>query len=141
MDVEFGNAGDLDTLGTGWFLGFSEWTRATPPGVSPLRFMPRDRRSHTLCMKWMTHPEGDPRGAAKPPSEGRTISILASERGRFRIEFSEHEDFPEGGTTSVTLARHGDFAVWGEALHHRWFADEEATILTLRWVPEPEPGG
>jgi len=24
--VEFGNAGGLDTRGTGWFVGFSDWT-------------------------------------------------------------------------------------------------------------------
>jgi len=132
MDVEFGNAGDLFTGGTGWFLGFSEWAKAE----ANLRFMPRERRSHTLSMKWMNHPEGDDRGTAKPPSEGRTISILVSENGRFRIEFSEDSAFPKDATSEFMLSRHGDFVIWGERLFHRWFVDDACTILTLRWIPD-----
>jgi len=30
VDVEFGNAGDIDTNGTGWFIGFSEWAKGVP---------------------------------------------------------------------------------------------------------------
>ncbi|EKV00424.1 hypothetical protein Lepto7375DRAFT_2538 [Leptolyngbya sp. PCC 7375] len=26
MDIEFGNLDNLDTNGTGWFIGFSDWT-------------------------------------------------------------------------------------------------------------------
>ena len=132
LDVEFGNAGELDTNGTGWFVGFSEWAKA-----GPLRYMPKDQSSHTLCMKWMDHPTGDPRGAAKPPSEGRSLSIFVSERGRFRIQFSPNADFSAGQTQEFILARHGDFVAWGERVHHRWLIDEACTILTLRWVPEP----
>ena len=136
MDVEFGNAGDLFTNGTGWFVGFSDWAKANASGRTDLRFMPKDRRLHTLCMKWMFHPAGDDRGIAKPPSEGRTLSILVSEAGRFRLQCSEHADFPDGGVAVFHLVRHGDFVAWGEGLHHRWFVDADCTILTLRWVPE-----
>lgn len=133
MDVGVGNAGELFTNGTGWFVGFSEWAKS---GASDLCFMPKEQRSHTLCVKWMEHPAGDDRGTAKPPSEGRTLSILVSERGRFRIQFSDRADFPASATTEFILERHGDFVVWGDGLHHRWFVDAACTILTFRWVPE-----
>ncbi len=86
-------------------------------------------------MKWMHHPAGDPRGTAKPPSEGRTLSVLVSERGRFRLQFCAREDYT-GDVVEHVLARHGDFSAWGAGLYHRWVVDEEATILTLRWVPQ-----
>jgi hypothetical protein len=140
LDIEFGDAGMLDTAGGGWFLGFGDWTRAIVPGVVDLRHMPKEARSHSLCMKWMAHLAGDPRGAVKPPSEGRSLSLLVSERGRFRIQFSGQPDFSEGDIVEHTLERHGQFVAWGEGIHHRWFADEDCTILTLRWVPEPMGG-
>ncbi len=37
MDLEFGNAGSIDTRGTGWFVGFSDWTRAAKGGGGPRR--------------------------------------------------------------------------------------------------------
>jgi hypothetical protein len=135
MDVEFGNAGDLFTNDTGWFLGFSEWTKSETAAAN-LRFMPKERRSHTLSMKWMDHPAGDDRGTAKPPSEGRTLSILVSERGVFRIGFSSTPAFSDERTEKFALTRHGDFVIWGEGLHHRWFVDDRCTILTLRWIPD-----
>lgn len=136
MHIEFNNASALDTKGTGWFVGFSEWAKANEPGVFDLRYLPREMRSHSLCMKWMAHPKGDPRGGSKPPSEGRTLSILVSESGRFRLQFCEHPEFAVGQVVEYALDRHGQFVVWGEGLYHRWFVDADCTILTLRWVPE-----
>ena len=135
MDIEAGNAGALDTNGTGWFIGFSDWTKPTNPDTPCLRYMPKYSLAHTLHMKWMEHPAGDDRGAQKPPSEGRTVSILVSERGGFRIEFSSSSTFNDEETVKVSLSRHGDFVIWGENIHHRWFIDEQCTILTLRWIP------
>jgi hypothetical protein len=86
-------------------------------------------------VKWMFHPSGDDRGVAKPPSQGRTLSMLVSEKGVFRVQFSEDPEFPTGLTTEFRLGRHGDFALWGERLHHRWFVDADCTILTFRWIP------
>lgn len=128
MDLEFGNAGEVNTNDTGWFIGFSAW-------ATGLRQMPKDLRSHTMHVKWMEHPAGDPRGIAKPPSEGRTISIFVSERGKFRIEFSPDERFADDQTQRYTLDRHGDFIIWGEDIHHRWFVDDDCVILTIRWIP------
>lgn len=136
MDIEYNNVADLNTGGTGWFIGFSDWARARLAGVSDLRHMPAERRSHALCVKWMIHPAHDPRGVAKPPSVGRTLSILVSETGSFRLEFAEDQDFRAQHTQRYTLRRHGDFVIWGEGLHHRWQVDEACTILTLRWVPD-----
>lgn len=135
MDIEFGNVETLDTNGTGWFIGFSDWTKANVSGIPDLRFMSKDALAHTLHVKWMIHPANDDRGTAKPPSEGRTISILVSESGKFRLEFSKSQDFPTEQTIKYTLQNHGDFVIWGENIHHRWFVDETCTILTLRWVP------
>ena len=135
MDIEFGNAGALDTNDTGWFLGFSDWARANIAGVADLRFMAKNSLAHTIHAKWMAHPKGDDRGVAKPPSDGRTISILVSESGTFRLEFSADKNFPAGQVTAHTLQKHGDFVIWGEGIHHRWFVDEACVILTFRWIP------
>lgn len=136
MQLEFGNAASLDTNGTGWFIGFSEWAKANVPGVPELRHMPRELRSHTLAMKWMSHAPGEPRGSVAPISEGRTISMLVSATGPFRLRFCPHEDFARGGVVEHVLARHGDFSIWGEGVYHDWIAEGASTILTLRWIPE-----
>jgi hypothetical protein len=136
MDIEFNNAAELDTNGTGWFIGFSEWAKARVSGMTDLRYLPQNQRSHTLCVKWMRHPAQDPRGGAKPISVGRSLSLLVSETGRFRVEFSQDSKFPASAIVRHTLTKHGDFVAWGENLYHRWFAIEDSTILTLRWIPE-----
>jgi hypothetical protein len=133
MDIEFNNIDRLDTGGTGWFVGFGEWATSAPSG---LRYMPEHQRCHALCVKWMRHPANDPRGLAKPPSKGRTLSVLVSDTGHFRLEFSAREDFAEGAVVRHTLRRQGDFVIWGESIYHRWFVEQQSTILTLRWAPE-----
>lgn len=136
MDVEFRNAYDIDTHGTGWIVGQGDWLRGDLPGEA-LRHMPQHWCSRGLCVKWMVHPAGDPRGRDKPKSEGRTMSIMVSDTGHFRLQFSRDPLFPESDTVEHVFNRHGQCAVWGEGLYHRWFVDEECTILTLRWIPEP----
>ena len=138
MDIEFGDANAIDTQGTGWFLGFSPWTQAPGQGVRSLRHVPEAMPSTGLCMKWMRHPAGDPRGTGKPVSVGRTLSILVSEGGRFQLEFSERPDFPDDATERFVLERAGQFCAWGAGLYHRYAVDAECTILTLRWVPAGE---
>ncbi|WP_151637609.1 hypothetical protein [Noviherbaspirillum aerium] len=140
MDIEFGHLDGIDTQGTGWFLGFSDWVRDSSNEAGGLRYMPSDRRSHTLAMKWMRHAAGDPRGSGKPVSEGRTISILVGMPGRFRLQFSEYPDFPEESIAEYLLETNGHFCLWGEGIHHRYTVEEGCTILTLRWIPEqPSP--
>jgi hypothetical protein len=142
MDVEFRNAYDIDTQGTGWIVGHGSWLEsgASRASGSRLRHMPQQWCSRSMCLKWMHHPTGDPRGIDKPKSEGRTMSIMVSETGRFRLQFSSDPLFAPGEVVEHVFDRHGQCSIWGEGLYHRWFVDEECTILTLRWIPEPRPG-
>lgn len=132
MDFITGNAFEDDTQGTGWFIGFSDWSRHGP---GELLHVPRDQPVQGLCMKWFDHPAGHESGPGKPVSEGRTVSILASAGSRFRIDFSTDPGFPAAYTSSVLLQRPGDYAAWGVGLHHRWAALERSTVITLRWNP------
>jgi hypothetical protein len=132
MELLTGNAYDADTRGTGWFIGFSDWTRHGP---GELLHVPREQPLQGLCVKWFDHPAGQRSLPNKPLSEGRTVSILVSAEARFRIDFCERPDFPPALTRSVLLQRAGDFAAWGPGLHHRWEALERATVLSLRWNP------
>lgn len=133
MQIEFGNAADVPTNGTGWFIGFSDWTKSD---LSNLRHMPADLASTGLCVKWFLHEAGDPNGEPKPVSEGRTMSMLVGEPSEFRIDFSFSHAFEPGRTTTFVLRRPGDFAAWGHGIHHRAFGLRKACILTMRWVPE-----
>ena len=130
MNFTAGNAHDAQTQGTGWFIGFSDWTLTGPPD---LLHVPREQALSGLCVKWLDHPPGDESGDSKPLSEGRTVSILVSDDSAFRIEFSEKPGFPAGTVESVLLQRHGDFVAWGAGLHHRWCSLSRSTMLTLRW--------
>jgi hypothetical protein len=132
-----GNASDADTRGTGWFLGFSEWARH--PG-SDLLYVPADQPVQGLCMKWFDHPDGHDSGPGKPVSEGRTVSVLASDGSAFRIEFCEAADFASSEVRTVRLQKRGDFAAWGAGLFHRWHCERRSTILTLRWTPLADTG-
>ena len=134
MNVIVGNAQDAHTQGTGWFLGFSPWTRHAQ---SDLLHVPQQQQLAGLCVKWYDHPSGDDSGNAKPVSEGRTISILVSSDAAFRIEFCESPSFDADQVKTAILTRHGDFAAWGEGLFHRWHCLSRSTILTLRWSPVP----
>jgi hypothetical protein len=128
--VEFGNAGDVNTNGTGWFVGFSDWAKSPPAN---LRHVPREELASGLCVKWFSHRAGDPNGEAKPLSEGRTMSMLVSPASEFRIEFSANPDFPGHEALAHTLRRHGDFVIWGPGLYHRAFGIQAACVLTVRW--------
>ncbi|GAW66036.1 signal peptidase i [Geoanaerobacter pelophilus] len=132
MKIETGNAHDAETKGTGWFVGFSDWTRKEG---SALLHVPKGDALTALCVKWYDHPSGDDSGNLKPVSEGRSLSILVSEDSAFRIEFSPTPDFLSGEVQTVLLERHGDFAAWGEGLYHRWHCLSRATVLTIRWNP------
>ncbi|TSD56812.1 uracil-DNA glycosylase [Variovorax sp. KBS0712] len=130
QNVEFGNAGGLDTDGTGWFIGFNDWTKNPP---SHLRHVPTEELTAGLCVKWFCHPAGNPNGESKPLSEGRTMSVLVSPASEFRIEFSTSAEFVPHDTLSHTLRRHGDFVIWGPGVFHRAFGGQPACILTVRW--------
>lgn len=134
LPVEFGNAHDLDTHETGWMIGFSDWTK---DDSHHLRHVPAGTWSAGLCVKWFCHAEGDPNGEDKPISVGRTMSILVSESSEFRIDFSADPAFPPESTLVHTLRHQGDFLIWGPGVHHRAFGLKPATIMTVRWEPQP----
>ena len=133
MDLITGNAAQAETGGTGWFLSYSPWTRLEGSDLLHVR---QHQPLSGLCAKWYDHPSGHRSGAdAKPISTGRTISILISEPGLFLLDFCPSPGFEPHRTRSVRLERQGDYAAWGEGLHHRWHCHCRATILTLRWCP------
>jgi quercetin dioxygenase-like cupin family protein len=49
-------------------------------------------------------------------------------KGRFRIELS---------VGSFVLAEPGDYALWGPGIDHWWVAEEESTVITVRWPSIP----
>jgi len=130
--VETGNAGLVDTNGTGWFIGFSEWSKL---GDGNLRHVAAEVLSSDLCVKWFEHPAGHPNGEFKPISEGRTISILVGSPSEFRIECSPSSRFEPQDTVVGVLRQTGDYMIWGEGVFHRAFGIKPATILTIRWKP------
>jgi len=136
MDLLTGNAYDQDTGGTGWLIGFSEWTRL--PG-SDLLHVPADQPVTGLCFKWYDHPEGHASGD-KPVSVGRTFSLLATAGSVFRYEISTDPGYASEATRTVVLQRPGDYIVWGPGIYHRWTCERRSTILTVRWVPAGEEG-
>ena len=131
MDIQEGNAGEVETDKKGWFVGFTECLK-----VTPLRYMAKNSLAHTLCIKWKDHKKADPCGQEeKPASDGRTISLLVSDTGRLRLEFSRKREFPEDEIRTYILKNRGDFVVWGENLYHRWSVEKKCSILTVRWIP------
>jgi hypothetical protein len=133
MEIDTGNAYDVDTQGTGWFVGFSPWTLTSEGG---LRHVPQDQPVNGLCIKWFDHVTGHDSGNTKPVSEGRTVSLLVNAQAEFHIDFSLSPDFEPGTVRTVVLRRAGDYAAWGAGLFHRWRCIERSTIATVRWTPE-----
>lgn len=133
MDIEFGNVNELDTNSTGWFVGFGDWISSDSSGDLNLRSIPPGVSLSDLCVKWMVHRVGDDKGFDKPISVGRTVSILVSDSGGFHLDFSKEENFLLDGTKNYSLKNHGDFVIWGADLFHRYRADVDSTILTIRW--------
>ncbi len=132
IEIDTGNARDLDTQGTGWFIGFSPWALQS---LGALRHVPKEQPVKGLCVKWYEHPSGHDSGNGKPRSEGRTVSVLVTEGAEFRIDFSRSADFTGGTVRTVVLQREGDFAAWGPGLFHRWRCVRRAVIATVRWDP------
>lgn len=133
IEIEFGNAGSVETNNTGWFIGFSEWSKS---GLASLRHMPENLDASGLCVKWFFHAKGDPNGEQKPISKGRTISLLVGAPSEFRLEFSRSISFEPSETNAFVLREPGDFAIWGPGIYHRAFGLQNACLLTIRWLPK-----
>jgi mannose-6-phosphate isomerase-like protein (cupin superfamily) len=84
------------------------------------------RHSTNVEVKWGVHPAGEQRHAWLDSEQRTTFLILVS--GRFRIDLS---------AGSQTLARPGDYAMWGPGVGHSWQAEADSTVITIRWTAPP----
>lgn len=107
-----GYAGDDAPAHRGWVLG---------------HFMPAGdpRQSGEVEIKWAEHRRGDKR-AQWVTAESRTAAIFLVS-GRFRVEL------PGRG---VVLDRPGAYVVFS-GVGHSWEAEEDSTILGVRWPSVP----
>jgi hypothetical protein len=113
--VVFGNASVEGANRWGWFLGHFI-TPTDDPRSTPL-----------LEVKWGVHKAGDGRNQWATNVEATTLSILIN--GRFRLQFPEQE---------FVLSREGDYVLWCPGVPHYWSAEEDSTVVTVRWPSKPE---
>jgi hypothetical protein len=113
--VVFGNAQVESVNRWGWFLGHFVTPRDDP------------RSTSLLEVKWGVHKAGDGRPEWAVNAEATTLSILI--QGRFRLQFPEQE---------FLLSREGDYVLWLPGVSHSWLAEEDSTVVTVRWPSKPE---
>jgi len=105
-----GNAAEDGHETRGWLLGHF---------IDPAKGV---RSSKDVEVKWGIHPAGEKRAGWTADDQRTTLVLLVE--GNFRI------DLTEGG---VTLARQGDYAVWGPGIDHSWEAVSDSVVVTVRW--------
>jgi len=105
-----GNAAEDGRRTRGWLLGHF---------IDPAEGV---RSSKDIEVKWGIHPAGDTRSAWTADDQRTTMLMLIE--GNFRIELTE---------ASITLARQGDYAVWGPGIDHSWQAITNSIVVTVRW--------
>jgi hypothetical protein len=110
-----GNAADENLDYRGWLLG-----HFIDPADGAIR------KTEALEIKWGIHPIGQKRAEWTVGEQRSTLVILVS--GRFRMNLS---------VTSVTLERPGDYLIWGPGIDHSWQAEEDTTVITVRWPSIP----
>jgi len=136
--LEYGNAWQLrpsDQPHSNWIIGDHPAIptdslrfvrhRTEAPGLETPDLM------QNLSLKWFEHQLDDcpAWGQNKPPSQGRTLSLLAGE-GEFELRFRRGS-----GELVLVLDVPGDYALWGEGLEHSWRPLRPSSLLTLRWLP------
>lgn len=99
----------------GWFMGYF-----VPEATNP-------RSTVALEVKWTTHTAGESRSQWAKNLQATTLSILI--RGRFRVQFRDRD---------VVLVQEGDYVLWLPQVPHYWVAEENSTILTIRWPSQPQ---
>jgi hypothetical protein len=117
-----------------WYIGNAEVDGDVNRGWLLGHFMHSDngavRSTGALEVKWGVHPSGDKRDGWTKGEQRTTMAMLID--GRFRIGLT---------VGTALLARRGDYVVWGPGIEHSWEAEEDSTILTIRWpslvVSEP----
>jgi quercetin dioxygenase-like cupin family protein len=86
----------------------------------------RNGRVTMIEVKWGVHPAGDKRSDWTTDDRRTTLVLLV--QGHFRVDLTEG---------SVTLARQGDYAVWGPGIDHSWEVISDSVVLTIRWPSHP----
>jgi quercetin dioxygenase-like cupin family protein len=105
-----GNAAEDGRETRGWLLGHF---------IDPAQGV---RSTKDVEVKWGVHPAGDERAEWTADDQRTTLVLLVD--GSFRIDLTED---------SVTLAKQGDYALWGPGVDHSWEALSDSVIVTVRW--------
>ena len=113
----FGNASDDGDKNRGWLLGHF---------IDPAEGV---RSTTDLEVKWGVHPSGQQRPEWTADDKRTTLLLLVS--GRFRLDLT---------VDSFTLARQGDYVMWGPGIDHSWQAEEASVVITIRWPSLPAIG-
>ena len=91
------------------------------------------RHSKDVEVKWGVHQAGEERTDWSAGRHERTILILMS--GRWRLELApapaRHEP------TTLVLDKPGDYVIWDKGVDHRWRAEADSVLITVRWPSLP----
>jgi hypothetical protein len=87
------------------------------------------RHSQEVEVKWGIHPAGDERTDWATGVHDRTILILISGRWRLDLAVGGQRD----ASSTIALDMPGDCVVWDKGVDHRWLAEEDSVVLTIRW--------
>ena len=110
----FGNAAADQIRNSGWFVG-----QFVPPELGL-------RHQTDVEIKWGIHSDGEKRASPWANGNGTTISVLI--RGTLHLHFHT-ADTPE----IVTLAKEGDYVIFGRDVVHSWEAAGETLVLSVRF--------
>ena len=89
--------------------------------------------SKDVEIKWGLHQAGDERTEWSAGRHDRTILILVSGRWRLELASSHQHDIP----TTVTVDTQGDYVLWEKGIDHRWRAEDDSVVITVRWPSMP----
>jgi quercetin dioxygenase-like cupin family protein len=115
-----GNAAEEVGRNRGWLLG--HFIDRTFPDSDVLA-------TDAVEVKWGVHPAGQQRPEWTAGDQRTTMLILVE--GRFRLDLT---------VGSTTLARQGDYVVWGSGIDHSWQAEADSVVITIRWPSLPSEG-
>lgn len=126
--LHIGNAHADAARFRGWFVGdLVAWA-----GEEGERFAHSARQSPHVQVKWYVHPPGDRRAEWSALDDSWSLSVVID--GDLTIDF-EHTG---GAKERAVLADRGAYAIWdGGAYRHRWWSQQGATVLTVRWHEAP----
>jgi uncharacterized cupin superfamily protein len=105
-----GNASVDGVPSQGWFIGHFLTNAQTL------------RSTRAVEVKWSAYQAGEER-PQWGTSEKITLCVLI--KGRIRLVFPSEE---------CLLAQEGDYVIWRAGLPHSWRIEEDALVLTMRWL-------